>query len=184
MPYLFFDTETTGLPPGGDNVHLCQLAWLLQTDDGKDLAAANFIIKPDGWTIPSELTSIHGISQERALKEGHSIGEVMALFTGACYFPVNLVAHNIPFDQKVVAKEFERLGWENAMWGRRPLCTMQASTELCALPRKRGGGFKWPKLSELHEKLFGKGFEGAHNAANDVGALVACFWELRRLGRI
>jgi DNA polymerase-3 subunit epsilon len=182
--YLFFDTETTGLPPGGDNVHLCQLAFLLQSDSEHDLAIGNFIIRPDGWSIPPEVADIHGITTERALRQGLPVGEVLSVFTACCYMPVSLIAHNIPFDQKVVAKEFERLGWENAMWGKRPLCTMQASTELCALPRKRGGGFKWPKLSELHTKLFGAGFEGAHNAANDVGALVKCFWELRRLGRI
>ena len=27
--YLFFDTETTGVPAGADNIHLVELAWVL-----------------------------------------------------------------------------------------------------------------------------------------------------------
>jgi inhibitor of KinA sporulation pathway (predicted exonuclease) len=30
--------------------------------------------------------------------------------------------------------------------------------------------FKFPKLSELHQWLFGEDFEGAHDALNDVKA--------------
>lgn len=183
MAYLFFDTETTGLPPGGENVHMCQLAWLLQSDTAQNLAHGNFLIRPDGWTIPDEVALLHGITTARANTEGHPVGEVLSLFTACCYFPVYLSAHNIEFDDKILAAEFLRLGWENPMQGKGKLCTMRASTDLCALPR-RGGGYKWPKLIELHQKLFNVGFEGAHNALNDVRATAKCFWELRRKGRI
>jgi DNA polymerase III subunit epsilon len=43
---------------------------------------------------------------------------------------------------------------------------------------------KWPKLSELHYKLFKTNFEEAHNAAVDISTTAKCFWELRRLGKI
>ena len=62
------------------------------------------------------------------------------------------------------------------------ICTMQSSTEFCAIPGPYGN--KWPKLTELYAKLFKTGFEGEHNAAADVEATIKCFWELKRLGVI
>ena len=59
---------------------------------------------------------------------------------------------------------------------------MQASTNYCGLPGKYG--YKWPNLMELHKKLFGHGFEEAHNAAADINATSKCFWELKKLGVI
>mgnify|MGYP000730892693 CR=1 FL=1 len=35
---------------------------------------------------------------------------------------------------------------------------------------------------ELHQKLFGEGFEGAHHALADVRACARCYFELVRLG--
>ena len=51
-------------------------------------------------------------------------------------------------------------------------------------PGGRGGRFKWPKLTELHVKLFGEAFAEAHNASADVEATARCFLELIRLGVI
>jgi hypothetical protein len=53
--------------------------------------------------------------------------------------------------------------------------------EYCALPRKNGG-YKPPKLIELHEILFGESFVGAHDAAADVRACARCFFELKKRG--
>jgi DNA polymerase III epsilon subunit-like protein len=61
-------------------------------------------------------------------------------------------------------------------------CTMFSSTAHCAIQGSRGN--KWPKLEELHQKLFGEGFEGAHDALVDVQACARCFFELKRLGVI
>lgn len=181
--YLFFDTETTGVPAGNDNVHMVQLAWILQSDTAQNLAHGNFIIRPEGWTIPDEATKIHGITTARANTEGVPVDLALSSFTSMTYFPVRLVGHNIDFDIKIVTTEYARLGWENACYGKETLCTMKASTSLCAIPRKNGG-FKWPTLVELHEKLFGREFEHAHDALADIRATAKCFWELRHIGRI
>jgi hypothetical protein len=57
---------------------------------------------------------------------------------------------------------------------------MESSTNFCALPGPYG--YKWPKLPELHYKLFRTGFAEAHNAAVDIQITAKCFWELKRLG--
>jgi hypothetical protein len=57
---------------------------------------------------------------------------------------------------------------------------MKSTAEYCQIPGNYG--YKWPKLSELHYALFGKGFVEAHNAAADINATVKCFWRLKELG--
>ena len=59
-------------------------------------------------------------------------------------------------------------------------CTMKSSTNYCKLPGKKG--FKSPRLAELHQILFGEGFDNAHNALADVEATARCFWELKKRG--
>ncbi len=57
---------------------------------------------------------------------------------------------------------------------------MESSTDFCAIDGPYG--YKWPKLQELHNKLFGVGFTEAHNAAADIAATAACFWEMKKRG--
>ena len=52
---------------------------------------------------------------------------------------------------------------------------------MCQIPGGRGGKFKLPTLTELHNHLFGTGFGEAHNATADVEATTRCFLELIRL---
>jgi len=59
--------------------------------------------------------------------------------------------------------------------------TKEDATDYCKIPGGRGGGFKWPSLTELHQTLFGKTFAEAHNASADVEATARCFLELLRL---
>jgi DNA polymerase-3 subunit epsilon len=181
--YLFFDTETTGIPAGADSTHMVQIAWLLVDDNEETRADGCFIIKPEGFVISNEVAKIHGITQGRANTEGRPLDNVMCLFTAMCYFPIRIVGHNIGFDLKIVRKEYERLGWTDPTFGHETLCTRAAGTDLCAI-EKRGGGFKFPKLGELHRKLFNEDFENAHDARADIAATAKCFWELRRMGRI
>ncbi|GGF66506.1 DNA polymerase III subunit alpha [Wenyingzhuangia marina] len=58
-------------------------------------------------------------------------------------------------------------------------CT-EVTASMCQLPGGRGGKFKLPTLTELHQYLFGVGFGEAHNATADVEATTRCFFELIR----
>lgn len=188
--YLFFDTETTGLPRSWkapvtdlDNwPRLVQLAFLLSDPSGNRLAGGDFIIKPAGFTIPAEAARIHGITTERAEKEGRDLRAVLDDFQAAVARTEYLVAHNLSFDEKIVGAEFLRNKMPDTLQAKVKICTMQTGTDLCAIPGPYGN--KWPKLAELHYKLFKEGFAEAHNAAADLAATVKCFWELKRLGRI
>jgi len=57
---------------------------------------------------------------------------------------------------------------------------MQSSTDFCAISGPYGN--KWPKLEELHYKLFRTNFADAHDASVDIKMTAKCFWELMRKG--
>ena len=165
--YLFFDTETTGLPRNWnapvDDVNnwprLVQLAFEFYKD-GSKIRSGEYIIKPDGFVIPTETSNIHGIT-------------------------TFLVAHNMSFDEKIIGAEFLRSKMQNYLVDKKTICTKDISTDFCKIPSLNGKvGYKWPKLSELHKKLFNEDFEDSHNAAADVRATAKCFWELKKQGII
>jgi len=188
--YLFFDTETTGLPrswtaPVTDLSNwprLVQLAYIAYDKNGNRLSGVSTLVRPVGFTISAESARIHGITHDRALKEGRGLKEVLREFTAAVDQAKYLVAHNMSFDEKIVGAELLRCKLPGIPPSKVKMCTMQSTTDFCAIPGPRGN--KWPKLTELHAKLFRTGFEDAHNAASDVSATAKCFWELKRLGII
>jgi DNA polymerase-3 subunit epsilon len=183
-----FDTETTGLPkkynaPVSELENwprLVQLAWAVYDDNANLLIEQNFIVKPVGFTIPVEASNVHGITTEKAEKEGILLEEVLNIFSGTLNDTDILVAHNIMFDEKIVGAEFIRKNISNNLDKLQKVCTKEASTDYCKLPGNYG--YKWPNLTELHNKLFNTGFEGAHDALTDVRACARCFYELKRLG--
>ena len=184
--YLFFDTETTGLPKNwkapvtdlNNWPRLVQIAWVFTDKSGNVLTKSNYIIKPDGFTIPVEASNVHRITTERAHNEGIALEKVLRLFNDYVVESDYIVAHNINFDEKIIGAEFIRKGITTSFNNKHKLCTMQSSTNFCKIPGPYG--YKWPKLSELHIKLFGVDFEEAHDAAADINATVKCFWEMRK----
>lgn len=187
--FLIFDTETTGLPKNykasykdTDNwPRMVQISWQLHDVRGKLIEVKNYIVKPENYEIPYAVVKIHGITTERAEKEGAALDLVLKEFNKALEQCIYVVGHNVDFDLNVLGAEFVRKELNTQLHRRKPLDTKDDSTEYCALPGGRGGGFKWPKLEELHERLFGDKFSGAHNAAADVEATARCFLELIRL---
>lgn len=184
--FLIFDTETTGLPknykaPVSDSDNwprMVQLAWQLHDVNGKLIKAQNFIVKPNGFDIPIGVSNIHGVTTERALRDGHDLELVLTEFLADLQQTTYVVGHNVEFDINIVGAEFFRTSIENNLANLKVLDTMLSSIDYCALPGGRGGGFKFPSLTDLHTKLFGKGFGDAHDAAYDVDATGRCFFGL------
>ncbi len=190
--FLIYDTETTGLPKNYDAPitdadnwpRLVQLAWQLHAADGSLIEADNFIVKPDGFDIPFNSEQVHGISTKKALEEGIPLQEALDRFTEVLGKSKIVAGHNIEFDINIMGAEYMRMGDSAPIMDLPYIDTKDESTEFCAIPGGRGGQFKWPKLTELHVKLFGEEFEEAHNAAADVAATARCFLELIRIGVI
>lgn len=188
--YLFFDTETTGTPlnykaPSSDTRNwprLVQLGWILMTENGEKISKGNYIIKPDGFTIPAEATKIHRITTKMALELGYDLSYVIDKFLQDFNKAKYIVGHNIDFDKKIIGAELIRLSKPDIMNSKQAFCTMKSSTDFCKIPGYYG--YKYPKLQELYHKLFGRDYEDAHDAASDIEATQQCFWELRKKGLI
>ena len=188
--YLIFDTETTGLPKSWnapitdtDNWPRCiQIAWQLHDEMGNVLEHNDFLIQPDNFNIPYDAERIHGISTELAAEQGIPLSEGLVLFNEALAKTKFIVGQNLQFDLNIMGCEFHRLGVENNLNSLPILdtCTEKTAT-MCQIPGGRGGKFKLPTLTELHNHLFGVGFGEAHNATADVEATTRCFLELIRL---
>ena len=184
--YLFFDTETTGVPinynaPISDLKNwprLVQIAWIVCDEKGVVIESAENIIRPNGFVIPKETTLLHGISTERAMREGKDLKEVLKTFAMFVIESKYLVGHNVSFDINIVGAEFIRTGLDCIIQNKNSICTMKSTVNFCALPGKYG--YKWPTLEELHLKLFGKSFLNAHSAMNDIKATKNCFFELKK----
>ena len=192
MRILFFDTETTGLPKDkyvGGNYQpnnwpdLVSISWQFFNDD-ELRRKETFIIKPKGWTIPEEASAIHGISQERAEKEGISMKAVLELFKQDLTFCDMVVAHNIDFDRNVILNAYKwRLHMDTLFWPyEKEFCTAQNSKGDLKLPSRQKVPnpkdlYKMPRLDELYEATFGEPAPAkAHSADRDVEVLQKIFW--------
>lgn len=186
--YLYFDTETTGLPPKNSNyetdfLQFPRIVWFAWSMNG---VGKSYIIKPEGFEIPEHTTAIHGISTDMALEKGVSIRAVLREFAIDAYCAEKIVAHNIYFDTSVIKSEilrlehhhFQKLAWD-AMDKSKRIDTMRSTMKFVDA-RNSNGGMKFPSLEELHYKLFGTTFP-AHSAKEDVEALIRCYDELIRL---
>ena len=126
--YLFFDTETTGIPqdykaPCTDTDNwprLVQLGWILTDSRGNELRRGNRIVRPEGFEIPTAASDVHGITTERALAEGEPLRDVMLAFGADLNESGWLVGHNIDYDLHVVGTEYYRLGYDHRIMFARP----------------------------------------------------------------
>ena len=187
--YLIFDTETTGLPKrwnapitDSDNWPRCiQIAWQLHDTLGNLVDSQDYLVQPDGFNIPYDAEQIHGISTELAAQKGISLTEVLEKFNLALSKAKFVVGQNVGFDVNIMGAEFHRMQVDNPLQELPVLDTCTEETALlCKLPGGRGGKFKLPTLTELHEYLFKEPFNEAHNATADVEATTRCFLELVR----
>ena len=187
--YLIFDTETTGLPKRWnapitdvDNWPRCiQIAWQLHDELGNCIEHQDYLIRPDGFNIPYDAEKIQGISTELATEQGLPLSEVLELFNTALSKTTFVVGQNLGFDLNIMGCEFHRLQVTTPLNELPVLDTCTEKTAaLCQIPGGRGGKFKLPTLTELHQFLFHKPFGEAHNATADVEATTRCFLELIR----
>lgn len=204
--YLFFDTETTGLPKDYkapftdlDNwPRIVQFAWALYNAEGKLFKKFSGLVKPNGWVIPNikhfldqghplevamekaEFWITNNLTQEDCEKNGIPIEKVLLQFVNAIDESKFLIAHNFLFDFNVTASEMLRVSLK-AQTKPTKICTMMSTINIVKAPYANGrSGYKFPKLMELHRYLFNEDFDGAHDAGFDVAATAKCFFELKR----
>ena len=179
---LYFDTETTGLSPGG----IIQLSYIMQDQNvvkGKTFFFYNSYISPAS-------TAVHGITVEKLyrLSGGKTFYDYFDDIEEDFSRADLIVAHNFPFDFNFMCAEFSNC--YSTFTYREKLDTMRYFTPLVKIPRANGKGYKYPKLCELANffeiydydvtmsaiKLF-KNSGVSHDARFDIAQTFLCVQE-------
>jgi len=189
---FFFDTETSGfikkkLPSNHPEQAWCiQIGALLTDSFGEVLETLNLLIQPEGRYMHPKALETHGIELDYAQENGIAEVEAAELFGIMLRKADLIVCHNYSFDWAHIVAVWERnlndLSDESrsAFYMDIPyICTMKDKkvNAFCGLKNKAGRP-KWPKLDELHNKLFEYSFDEQHDAMADVSATKKCFFGL------
>ena len=198
---IIIDIETTGLVPKievpgkrpgttkkeqipydtmfSEYPYIVEIAWKIEVD-GK---TKNFVINQEGREIPKEASDIHGITTEIANQSEFVFDEVIKQFMAEAYPCDIVVGHGIYYDTSIIkanvfrgiqsgrlSKECREMITE-ALHKYKRIDTMRSTSKMMR---------KWPTLSELHQKIFRRGFD-AHGAKEDVEATARCYeWLLSK----
>lgn len=185
MKILVFDTETTGFinkknPSLEAQPHIIQFAgilWELSQWVYTELERKNILIQPP-ISIPywaSQIHHIYDIDVQNAPSMADQIDEIMQFLARADA----IIWHNIEYDEDMIKVELRRLDKLHLYTPDQVICTMKTTVDFCAI-QWNGLRFKYPKLWELHKKLFWEYFSWAHDAMVDVEATQKCFLELEK----
>ena len=183
--------------------YIVQFSYIMyDTELNTILKIKDSIIKiPDTIIITKENSDIHGITNEISKEKGQDINLVIFEFIEDCNNSDLLIAHNMEFDINVLKVEILRQQLVNKLFIDnkninnknidnnylvnlsiiKKYCTMQTTIQLCNIKKinKNGKEFiKFPKLSELHEKLFNTIPKNLHNSLNDVIVCLRCYYFL------
>lgn len=199
---LFYDTETTGLPDfkapseSPNQPHIVQLAaCLVDMGNRQTISSMDVVIRPNGWTIPAEVSEVHGITNEYAgavgIEEKTALDMFMELWAG----PGRLrVAHNESFDARIIRIALKRFydqpgevipksdEWKSG----NAECTAKLATPLCQIPptekmvRAGFNKFKTANLSEAYLHFTGKELENAHSAMADVQGCMTVYHAIKQ----
>lgn len=207
-----YDTETTGLWKNSLPIDhpaqpkLCSLSAMLIEETSPNtfevVETLDVLVKPDGWIIdPPRLpalgltleeartkkiqvaaSDIHGITHERAEKEGVELLDALRDFNGLVKQASALLAHNEAYDNNVVRHALKLVKRTIPLPEKR-ICTMMMAKDYCRLPPNfPGGDFKWPKLEEAYRHLFDRELVDAHTSLADIRQSVEVYQELKRRG--
>ena len=190
MKIIVFDTETTGLPESRNTSiletekwpYIVQISWILYDCGTNEVLNVQDHIINSGVDIPDESAAIHGIDNARAQRKGVALIPVMDAFDSDLQSADVVVAHNLSFDKRMFMVEAirnKRKQYFTRNGVRKPeKCTMKSGKNLCAIERIGNNGdvyYKYPTLSELHEKLFGYTPQGTHDSMADVLICLRCY---------
>ncbi len=197
MSYLFFDTETTGLPQyllpldAASQPRIASIALVLTDEHGRPLQVHYQMVRPEGWEMPPEVARINGLTTEILRRSGQPIELVFHRLAELTAEEPVMVAHNRKFDLFLLAGEMLRGGFSagtaHEMQEReRSACTMELAKPICKLAptnRMLAAGIKDhkpPSLMEATRHFFGEGLPDAHDCLFDALACRRIFFAIQK----
>lgn len=196
MKVMVYDTETNGLPlwsqpsehPG--QPHLVQYTAVLFSDQTRqEMAFDTMLVRPEGWSIPPELTAIHKITMEQAMDEGVPLRQAVSAYQTMRGQSDLVSGYNVAFDERIMRIAMLRCGMSkfecDAIQSSprthdvarqvTPLCRLPPTDKMMAAGRKT---FKQPKLAEAMRVLLNEEMDDAHDSRADVFATMRLFLHL------
>lgn len=205
---LFYDLETTGLvktqrgikpeeeyPDYKDlekynNARIVSIGWLYleEFDYDYEIGIENInekIIKPEGFVIPDEAIKIHGITNEKAKKEGKKLKESLKKFGKIIKKCEYIIGYNVYYDINVLLSELYRKKRTKTIEKilklkeeEKIICLGQISSkEIPPDKFKKYNQYAIPKQTEVYKKCYNEELANAHNAKSDVfGLIKIMFW--------
>jgi len=184
--------------------HIVQFSYIIyDTELKKIIKTVDLVIRiPENINISDEVSDIHGITNFISQTSQYKITDALSEFSED-YINYNIdliVGHNLNFDINMLKVELIReINIQNEFIDKRNYsqlleclndtrteskelyCTMLKSVELCNIKIKNKYGkeyIKFPKLNELHIKLFNSSPKNLHNSLNDVLICLRCYYML------
>jgi len=183
--------------------HIVQFSYVIYDTSACDIVkTVDKIVKvKEDVIITDESTQFHGITNQISKKKGKPIEGIFQEFFNDLKNIDMLVGHNISFDINIVKVELLRIIYsaDSSSISEEDLkdfkhhlhlltnfqnicCTLQETIELCDIKAVNKSGktyLKFPKLSELHEKLFETTPNNLHNSFTDILVTLRCFMKLK-----
>ena len=195
MKIIVFDTETSGLPstrkvnPETINYwpHILQFSYVVyDLDEHKLIKSFDTLVKiNEHVTIDPKSMEIHGIKKENCIQQGRLITDIVSEFITDLKNCKKLIGHNIEFDRNMLIIEMMRNDlfemYMPILKEKNYFCTMKNTVKLCNIEveGKDGTFKKFPKLAELHQKLFYFEPKHLHNSLHDILITLRCYVKMK-----
>ena len=176
---IVFDLETTGLPKaeGSDldmQPRIIEFGAIKLDKDLEEVDRLEFFCNP-GHDLDPQIIKITGITDEMLKDKKPFVANYLSL----CEFFLGektIVAHNLPFDRKILKFELERLDKLTKFpWPWDHICTVEVGESVWGKKRK---------LGDIHEEVVGEKIKGAHRSVNDVEATIRIMKWYRSEGHV
>lgn len=177
--YLFFDTETTGLPnfnlplTAPEQPHIVSIAMVLTDESGREMSVYKSPTLPAGWAVDESgrAYEVNKLGNEALNKYGLDFKIALSMFRLFSDKATMKIAHNYRFDGFLMKAAHEKLGIDPGP-AIDKYCTMIGIKAVTG----KGG------LADAYLSCFGKPHENAHDALADVRACKDVFFWLKEKG--
>lgn len=157
-----FDVETTGVDVATSRIVSANVSVL--GPDGETLERADWLVNP-GVPIPPQAISVHGISDERAQRDGRpapeSVLEIVEKLRGLLGRGIPVVVYNAPYDLTLLRHEAVRHGVE-------PLRAPAPIIDPLVIDRAVDQYRKGKRTLEVVSEFYGVRLNDAHDAGADA----------------
>lgn len=186
MAYLFFDTETDGLPTYDAPItspvqpNILSIGMILTDEVGREMSVFKSAISlPIGIKIDEKgrAFEVNKLGNDLLAKYGFDMRLALDMFRQLSNRATVKVAHNYRFDGFLMKGAHEKLGVDPG-----PVIEKYDTMKVMMENKGKPGFPSTAKLSDCYQHITGKPLDGAHDALADVRACKDLFFWIKSKG--